>query len=166
MCLSPSSPRRIASVGNKTSNPPPQRSASGQETQVLPGLKRTRGSGVALRSKGTSLQLPRSLSSLSKARYGARITGVTFAATHHFLRQVKSVLRRAYHRIFPPQVGPPRQKSKIFGIDLDETSILLILDTIPRTTDSPRGLSSFLIDPISDPLCLTAFRVPRLAQEC
>lgn len=166
MLLSPSSTRRIASIVYEAGNPLPQRSASGQEIQLLPGSIPTLGPRIALRSTQTPLRSPLNLSSQPAARHGTRITGVTFGAIHHFLRQAKSALRLGYHHICPPQVGPPLRRNKIFGIDLDVTSILLVLDGTPLTTVSLRGLSSFQTSPISGRPYLTAFRILRQAQGC
>lgn len=164
MFLSPSSPRRIASLPNKAPNLLPQRSASGREIQVLPGPNPTVGSKGALQNTLTPLKSPRNRPSQAIARHGTRITRVTFAPTHHFLRRAKSVLRPGYHHICPPQVGRRLQRNKIFGIDPDVISILLVLDCTPLTTVLIRVLSSHRIIPHSGPTCLTAFRVPRQAQ--
>lgn len=163
MFLSPSSPRRIASLVNKAQSPHLQRSASGQETQALPGPTPTLPSRTALQSAQTPFKLHLNLSNQPTVRHGTRITRVTLAATHHFLRRAKSVLRLGYHHIFPPQVDRPLQRNRIFGIDLDVTFILLIVDGTPLTTDPLRRLPSFQISPASGRPCLTAFRVPRQA---
>ena len=164
MFLSPSSPRRIASIINKAPNPLPQRSASGQEIQVLPGATPTFASKLALQSTLTPLKSPRSRSSQPTARHGTRITRVTSAPTHHFRRRARSVHHLGYHHICPPQVGRRRQRNKIFGIDPDAISILLVLNGTPLTTVLLRGLSSLRPTPNSGPPCLTALRVPRQAQ--
>ena len=166
MFLSPSLPRRIASPVKRASNPLPQRSANGQEIQVPPGPIHTRGSVIALPSTQTPTKSSRSLSSQLTARHGTRITGVTFAAIQHFLRQARSVLRLAYRHICPLQAGRLLQRSKISGIDLDVTSILLVLDANPQRTASLPGLSPSLTDPISGRLYRTDFPVPRLDQGC
>ena len=165
MFLSPSSPRRIASIPNIAPNPLPQRSASGREIQVLPGPNPPVGSKGALQSTLTPIKSPRNRSRQPTARHGTHIIRVTFVATHHFLRRAKSVLLLGYHHICPPQVGRRLQRNKIFGIDLDVISILLVLGCTPLTTVLIRGLSSRRTTPNSGPTCLTAFRVPRQAQE-
>ena len=164
MFLSPSSPRRIASIPNKAPNPLPQRSASGREIQLLPGPTLTVGSKGALQSTLTPLKSPRNRPSQPIARHGTRITRVIFAPTHHFLRPAKSVLRLGYHHICPPQVGRRLQRNKISGIDPDVISILSVLDCTPLTTVLIRDLSSRRTTSHSGPICLTAFRVPRQAQ--
>ena len=160
MFLSPSSPRRIASIVNKARNPLPQRSASGQEIQVLPAPIPTLGSRIALQSTRTPLKSPLNLSTQPRARHGTRITGVTFAPIHHSLRQAKSVLRLGCHHIYPPQVGRLLQRNKIFGIDLGVNSILSVLDVTPLTTGLLRGPSSLQSSPISGRPYLIVFRVP------
>lgn len=166
MFLSPSSPRPITSIVNKAPNPLPQHSASGQEIQVLPGPVPTPGSRIALQIIQTPLKSPRNLSSRPTVRHGTRITGVTIAPIHHFLRQAKSVPHLGCHHIFLPQVVRLPQRSKIFGIDLDAISILLLLDGTLLKTVRLRGLSSLQATPIRGQPCLTAFRVPRQAQGC
>lgn len=166
MFLSPSSPRRIASIVNGTQSPRLQRSANGQETQVLPDPISTFRSGTALQSTQTPPKLPLNLSSQPTTRHGTRITGVTIAATHHFLRRAKSVLRLGYHHIFPPQVGRLPQRNKTSGTDLDVTFILLVLYGTPLTTARLPRPSSFQTSPISGRPYLTAFRVPRQARGC
>ncbi len=161
MFLSPSSPRRIASTVNKPRNPLPQRSASGQEIQVLPASIPTLGSRISLQSTRTPLKSPLNLSTQPRARHGTRITGVTsFAPIHHSRRQAKSVLRLGCHHIYPPQVGRLLQKNKIFGIDLGVNSILSVLDVTPLKTVLLRGTSFLQISPISGRPYLTVFRVP------
>lgn len=167
MFLSPSSPRRIASTAKTASNLLRQRSASGPEIRALPGPISTLGSGVALPSTQTPVQSPRSLSSLPTARYGPRITGVTFTAIHRCLRQARSVLRLGCHHIFLPQVGRHLQRSKTFDIDLDVIFILPVLAVKALTTTvSLRRLFFFPTSSIRGRLYLIDFRIPSLAQGC
>lgn len=166
MFLSPSSPRPIASIINKAPNLLPPHSASGQGTPVLPAPVPILGSSIALQITQTPLKSPRNPSGRPTVRHGTRITGVTCAPIHRFLRQARSVHRLGCHHIFLPQVGRPPQRSKIFGIDLDAICIRLLLDGTLLKTVGLRGLSSLQINPTRDQPCLTAFRVPRQAQGC